>query len=162
MKQKVYVETSIISYLVSRPSSDVRVAASQLITIDWWEERSGRFDLFISEFVLMEASLGDPKAARSRLDALASIPLLAATEPVRQLGAALITDGPVPATAEIDAYHIAIAAVNGMGYLLTWNCTHIANASMRSEVEEVCRSNGYEPPTICTPQELMEDYRNET
>jgi hypothetical protein len=162
VKQRVYVETSIISYLVSRPSSDVRVAASQLITREWWEERSHRFDLFISEFVLTEAALGDSEAARSRLDALASIPLLAATEPIRQLGAALMTEGPIPTVAEIDAYHIAMAAVNGMDYLLTWNCTHIANASMRSKIEDVCRSKGYEPPTICTPQELMEDYSNGT
>ena len=162
MKQRVYVETSIISYLVSRPSSDVRVAASQLITREWWEERSSRFDLFISEFVLTEASLGDPAAARLRLNAVASIPQLEATELVRQLGASLMAEGPVPTAAEIDAYHIAIAAVNGMDFLLTWNCTHIANASMRGKIEDVCRSNGYEPPTICTPQELMEDYSDGT
>ena len=67
-----------------------------------------------------------------------------------------MTEGPIPDSAEIDAYHIALATVNGMDYLLTWNCTHIANAAMRSDIETVCRSHGYEPPTICTPQELME------
>lgn len=162
MKQRVYVETSIVSYLVSRPSSDVRVAACQLITREWWEGRSARFDLYISEFVLAEASLGDAAAARLRLEAAASIPQLEATEAVRQLGAALMTEGPVPASAEIDAYHIAVAAANGMDYLLTWNCTHIANATIRGRIEDVCRSNGYEPPTICTPQELMEDYSHGT
>lgn len=162
MKQRVYVETSVISYLVSRPSSDVRIAASQLITREWWEERSGRFDLFVSEFVLAEASLGDAAAARLRVDAVAGIPELEATELVRQLGAALMADGPVPAAAEIDAYHIAIAAVNGMDYLLTWNCRHIANAGIRGKIEDVCRSNGYDPPTICTPQELMEDFSDGT
>ena len=157
MKQRIYVETSIISYLVSRPSSDVRVASSQVITLQWWEERRAAFDLFVSEFVLAEVSLGDPTAARLRLDVIKGIPELGATEAVRELGEALLTEGPIPAVAEIDAYHIAIAAVNGMDYLLTWNCRHIANAAMRSDIENVCRRHGYEPPTICTPQELMEE-----
>ena len=135
---------------------DVRVAANQVITAEWWEERRAAFDLYISEFVLAEAALGDPVASRQRIDALKDIPGLEATEEVRTLGAALITEGPIPAGAEIDAYHIAIAAVHGMDYLLTWNCTHIANAVVRSDIEAVCRSCGYEPPTICTPHELLE------
>ena len=156
MKPRIYIETSILSYLVSRPSGDVRVAANQVITTEWWDLRRAAFDLYISEFVLAEVALGDPVASRQRIDALKDIPGLEATEGVRTLGAALITEGPIPAGAEIDGYHIAIAAVHGMDYLLTWNCTHIANAVMRSDIEAVCRSHGYEPPTICTPQELME------
>ena len=156
MKPRIYVETSVVSYLVSGPSTDVRVAANQVITIEWWDERRPAFDPYVSEFVLAEAVLGDPMASRLRLDAIKGIPLLEATEEVRRLGDALLTEGPIPALAEIDAYHIAIAAVNGMDYLLTWNCTHIANAAMRSDIETVCRNHGYEPPTICTPQELME------
>lgn len=157
MKQRVYVETSIVSYLVSRPSNDVRVAANQVITLEWWEERRGSFDLFVSEFVLAEAVLGDPAVSRQRLDSITGIPQLEVTDEARRLGNALVTEGPIPASAEIDAYHVAVAAVNGMDYLLTWNCTHIANAAMRSGIETVCRNHGYEPPTICTPQELMED-----
>jgi len=157
VKQRVYLETSIVSYLVSRPSGDVRVAANQVVTIEWWEARRPAFDVFVSGFVLVEAALGDPVAARQRLDVLKSIPALEATDEVRLLGDALLSEGPIPATAEIDAYHIAIAAVNGMDYLLTWNCAHIANAAMRSDIEAVCRNHGYEPPTICTPQELMEE-----
>lgn len=84
------------------------------------------------------------------------LPQLEVTGDVRRPGHALLAEGPIPATAEIDAYHIAVAAVNGMDYLLTWNCTHIANAVMRYAIETVCRNGGYEPPIICTPQELME------
>ena len=91
------------------------------------------------------------------MDAIKDIPELEANEAVRTLGIALMTEGPIPAGAEIDAYHIAIATVTGMDYLLTWNCTHIANAAIRSGIEAVCRDRGYEPPTICTPQELMEE-----
>ncbi len=145
-----------MSYLVSRPSSDVRVAANQVITIEWWDERRPTFDLFVSEFVLAEAALGDSSASHLRLEVLKGISQLEVTEEARRLGDALMTEGPIPDSAEIDAYHIAIAAVNGIEYLLTWNCTHIANAAMRSDIETVCRNHGYEPPTICTPQELME------
>ena len=156
MKQRIYVETSVVSYLVSRPSTDVRVAANQVITIEWGDKRRPAFDLFVSEFVLAEAALGDPLASRLRLEAINEISQLKATEEVRRLGDALRIQGPIAESAEIDAYHIAIATVHGMDYLLTWNCTHIANAAMRSDIEAVCRNRGYEPPTICTPQELME------
>ncbi len=114
------------------------------------------FDIFISEFVVAESSQGDPKAAERRLAVIEQIPELEVTEDVRQLGKALVSEGPIPNGAEIDAYHIAVSAVNGMDYLLTWNCKHIANAAMRPMVEQVYRNHGFEPPTICTPQELME------
>ncbi len=157
MKPKVYIETSIPSYLTSSFSNDLRVAANQNTTIEWWETRRPSFDLFISEFVAAEAILGNFEAAQKRLEIIADLPKLAVTEAVRTLAKALISDGPIPPKAEIDAYHIAVAAVNGVEYLLTWNCAHIANAIMRPKIEEVCRQQGFEPPIICTPQELMED-----
>jgi predicted nucleic acid-binding protein len=156
MKPKVYIETSVPSYLAARPSQDVRVLANQQTTVEWWASRREYFELFISEFVLTEAALGDPAAARKRLEVLEGISVLDATDEVRALGSALIAKGPIPPQAAIDALHIAIAAVNGMEYLLTWNCTHIANAIMRAKIESVCRRQGYEPPVICTPLELME------
>ena len=159
MKQRIYLETTIASYLVSRPSGDVRVAANQVTTIDWWDKRREAFDLFISEFVLAEASLGDPTLADRRMEILRGIPELDATDEARALGDALLVDGPIPTKARIDAYHIAVAAVHGVDFLLTWNCTHIANAAMRSDIEAVCRDHGLEPPVICTPQELMEELR---
>jgi len=152
----IYIETSIPSYLTARQSDDVRVRGNQDTTVEWWHSRRRDFRLFISEFVVAEVSLGDPDAARRRLATLAGIPRLMATEAVRSLGRALIQKGPIPRQAELDAYHIAVATANGMDYLLTWNCVHIANAVMRTGIEMVCRQYGYEPPIICTPQELME------
>ena len=149
-------ETSIPSYLTARPSNDIRVVANQNTTIEWWETRRSSFDLFVSEFVIAEASLGNPEAAKKRLRAITELPELSTTNEVRALAKALISDGPIPTKSEVDAYHIAVAAVNGMEYLLTWNCTHIANAVMRPKIEEICRQQGIEPPIICTPQELME------
>ena len=110
----------------------------------------------MSEFVIAEASLGDPEAAKRRLAAVKEIMELQATEETRILGKELINRSALSAKAEVDAYHVAIASVNGVEYLLTWNCTHIANAHTRPKIEAICRALGYEPPIICTPDELTE------
>src|SRR5262249_59846916 len=102
------------------------------------------------------ASAGDPDAAVGVLVVLADLPPLDVPDAVQQLAPALLTHFPLPANAQVDALHIAVAAVHGMDYLVTWNCTHIANATLRNRIEAVCRATGYEPPTICTPQELLE------
>jgi len=157
VKPKIYIETSIISYLTARPCNDIRVVANQNTTIEWWETRRSGFELFISEFVITEASLGNPEAAKKRLGVIAKLPELLVTNEVKVLAKTLISEGAIPIKAEVDAYHIAVAAVNGIEYLLTWNCTHIANAIMRPKIEKICRHKGVEPPIICTPQELMEE-----
>jgi hypothetical protein len=156
MKPKVYLETTIVSYLTARPSRDLITAAHQQITQQWWQTRRARFDLFVAPPVLQEAQAGDPDAAARRVAVLQTIPLLTLSEEAAGLAQALIAPGPLPANAVVDALHIAIATVHGMHYLLTWNCTHIANAAIRSDIEDICRARGYEPPVICTPEELLE------
>lgn len=126
------------------------------MTQEWWYTRRTEFEVFVSEVVVQEAQGGDETAAQERLQVLEGIPLLQFTEDVRSLAEALVAAVPLPAKAAVDALHIAIATLNGMDYLLTWNCTHLANAALRSRIERVCREQGYEPPVICTPQELLE------
>lgn len=155
-RPKVYLETSIPSYLASRPSNDLRVCANQNISLDWWANRRHFFELYVSELVIDESSLGDAEAARRRLDFLVEIPLLQNNEETKKLAGYLLKKGSLPPKASLDALHIAIATVHGIEYLLTWNCTHIANAIMRPKIEQACRDCGFEPPIICTPQELME------
>lgn len=155
-KQKVYIETTIVSYLTAAPSRDVVLTAHQQLTSDWWERRD-RFDLFVSEAVLQEAAGGDPSAAARRLAALQGISVLALTEPVVSLARSLVAGHAVASKAALDAVHIAVAAVNGMDFLLTWNCAHIANAATRGTIERLCRAAGFVPPVICTPEELMEE-----
>lgn len=154
MKAKVYIETSIPSYLTARPSNDIRAMANQNATLEWWENHRENFDLFISEFVLAEASLGHPEAAQRRMEAIAGLPELSVPEEAMQLASALIAEGPLPKKAEIDAFHIAVAAVNGIEYLLTWIHTYRQCCS-QAKIEAVCRAHDFEPPIICTPQELM-------
>ncbi len=156
MKPKVYIETTVISYLTAQPARDVVIAGHQQSTRDWWRNAANRFELVASQLVLTEASAGDPEAARVRLAALDSLTLLDATEEALELAQQLVNAGAVPAKAAEDAAHIAIAVVNGIEYLVTWNYRHIANATIRSQIETVCRNAGFEPAIICTPEELME------
>ncbi|MFA7241683.1 MAG: type II toxin-antitoxin system VapC family toxin [Sulfuricellaceae bacterium] len=157
MKPKVYLETSVISYLTALPSNDLRATANQSSTLEWWQTQRQKFELLISAFVIAEAGLGNPEAARRRLAAIADLVELEANESVRTLGKALIQHHALPAKAEMDAYHVAVATVHGVDFLLTWNCTHIANAATRPKIETTCRNLGFEPPIICTPLELMEE-----
>ncbi len=156
MKSSVYLETSIIGYLASRPSRDLITAANQQLTRDWWDQSREQYDLYLSEAVVAECSAGDPQAAQERLDMLDGIPILDVTDAADSLAEALLKHVPLPEKAAVDALHIAIATVNGMDYLLTWNCTHIANAALQHRIAAICRSCGFESPTICTPQQLME------
>jgi hypothetical protein len=132
-------------------------AAHQQITREWWEKRREQFEVFISQVVLRECQAGDPTAASQRLEVLQNLPLLEQTEEATRLAQALLERVPLPDRAAVDALHIAVAAVHGMDYLLTWNCTHIANATLRDPIEAVCRASGYEPPAICTPEELLSE-----
>lgn len=157
MNPTVYLETSIIGYLTLRPSRDLVTAANQQLTRDWWDERREDFDLFVSEAVTAECGAGDVDAASDRLDKLAGIAILDVTEEAQDLANDLVLRVPLPPKAEVDALHIAIAAVHSVKYLLTWNCTHIANAALKHRIDAVCRDWGFDPPTICTPQQLMEN-----
>lgn len=157
MRPKIYVETSIISYLAARPSRDLVLAGHQQITHQWWAARRASFDPFASEAVVNEASAGDAEAARRRLDFLGALPLLDITDEVSSLAEELIRQGPIPPKAVVDAVHVAVSAVYGLDYLLTWNCSHLANAKLRTRIDQVCISLGYRAVVICTPEELMED-----
>jgi hypothetical protein len=154
-KAMVYIETSVVSYLTARPSSDLLAAAWQKATSDWWFLQRDRFDLCTSEVTLEEAGTGDREAAARRVDALANIPRLAVTQAVVTLSKALVKGGALPAKALGDSLHIAVSAVHGVDYLLTWNCRHIDNAEIKPVIRRICTEHGYASPEICTPHELM-------
>jgi len=156
MRPKLYLETTIPGSLAAWPSRDLIRAARQQITREWWDTRRSDFELFVSQFVIQEVSAGDPAAAADRLKLLENIAILELSDDANLLAKELLRQLPLPAKAGVDALHIAMAAVNVMDYLLTWNCAHIANATLRDGIESVCRDCGYAAPRICTPEELME------
>jgi len=155
MRPTVYVETTIASYLTARPSRDTLIRAHQALTKQWWRDRRPEFDLFTSQFALDEAGAGDPDYATKRLSVLGALRLLEIGESVAPLAERLLKAGALPFKARLDALHLAVATANGIEYLLTWNCTHLANASLWRKIEQTCQSGGFVAPTICTPYELL-------
>lgn len=157
MRKTVYIETSIISYLAARPSRDLIAAGHQQLTHEWWTAERGSFSVHASALVLREASGGDAAAAAARLQWLQGIPLVNIAPEAEALSEHLIQQAALPEKAAADALHIAIAACHRLNFLLTWNCKHIANAVQRPLIEHVCREFGFEPPILCTPEELTGD-----
>lgn len=155
MKPKVYLETSFISYLTGRLSSDLTSLQRQLSSQRWWTAERGRFDLLISQPVYDECGRGDELAARDRLSLIADIPLLPLNKQIMEIAQQLLSPEAFPQKAETDAIHLAVATAYGCEYVLTWNFKHINNARIKRAATFIIQSHGYEPPTICTPDELM-------
>lgn len=155
MKRKVYIETSFISYLTARPARTIVAAAHQQLTQEWWEKERDNYDLRISELVIRECAAGDASAAQSRLNTLCNIPLLDIDDHVRAIATGLVTEGCIPAHVFEDAMHIAIAAVHGVDFILTWNFKHIANPMLQERIAHYLESRNYLIPFICSPQELL-------
>jgi len=155
MRASTYLDSNVISYLTARPSRDVIGLAHQQITQDWWHRQRHGFNLHVSELVIFEIARGDRTAAQSRLDLVRDLPIIRITPEARILADLIFGATTLPDKAAADALHVALAAVNGMDFLLTWNCTHIANGVVLKIVNTICRDAGYEPPIVCTPEELL-------
>ncbi len=153
--ESVYLETTIISYLVARSSRDVVIAAHQQTTHDWWEIRRRSFECSISQIVIDEVSAGNVAEVQRRLDVASSLAVLEVTESAGRLARAIMECGAIPPRAVRDAAHIAVAAVHRIDYLLTWNCRHLANAQIMRRIQEVCSRMSERMPVICTPEALM-------
>ncbi len=151
----VYIETTVVGHLAGRLHPDPAVAARQQVTRKWWAIATTQYRLLVSQVVRDECGGGDAAAARERLEVIDPLALLDITDEIRDLADDLTSRGAIPLSEPRDALHIAISAVHGVQYLVTWNFTHIANATMRSRIELVCREAGFEPPIICTPEEIV-------
>jgi len=154
LKPKVYIETSVPSYLTAWRSRDLVVAGNQETTKEWWDRRND-FELYISEFVLQEASNGDSQAARDRLKSLDGIPEIEITEEVAAIAERLLLGASLPNKARVDALHIATATIGGMDYLLTWNCMHLANARKKQHLRRINGRLRLDTPEIITPLEFL-------
>jgi hypothetical protein len=159
--EKVYLETTVVSYLVSDPSRDLVVAAHQAVTSRWWTVQRPHFECFISAVVLDEARQGDPRMVAKRLEVLARLPGLEITKATGDLIRKIMASGVLPPKAARDAAHVAVATTGGVDYLLTWNCRHIANAKIETRLRAVCESAGWRMPALCTPETLMSEEEGE-
>ena len=156
MKPSVYIETTIVSYLTAWPSRDIHRLSHEILTRSWWQDYRPAFDLFVSDFVLEEAARGDPSAAAERLKVLADIPILPVNPDADSLAQRLVTALALPPRARLDAAHVAVSAVYGIRFLLTWNCTHLANGALADKIDQTCADAGFKSPRILTPELLME------
>lgn len=150
----VYLETTVISYLAARQSRQLSVAWHQKVTREWWKNRRSDFEIYISDFVLLEASRGDKDAAIKRMSIVADLPVLEATDTVYAIAQALVAEV-IPRAYADDAFHVAVAAFHNVDYLLTWNCKHIANAELWKKISMIVGRFGCSIPIICTPEELL-------
>ena len=157
IKSKVYTETTVVSYLVARPSADATLDARQRATRQLWEDYSDNFEFVVSDIVITEIRQGDEMAAQRRIDALTGLTVLDLSPQASALALELITAGAVPSHSLPDAQHIAIAVVNGIEYLTSWNYKHIVNETKRQHIDQVCQAAGYQPTILCTPAELIEE-----
>jgi hypothetical protein len=155
MKAQLYIETTIPSYLMARPSKQLRLAADQEATKEWWKLHRQGYELFISESVLLEISRGDSNFAAARLAAIRNLAILPGLPKASELTRLLLDEGIIPPKATDDATHLGLAAAHGMDYLLTWNCRHISNPMLRRRIERACAACGLECPVLCSPAEMM-------
>lgn len=155
--ETVYLETTFVSYLVALPARDLVIAAHQQVSREWWQRRRPQFRLVISQVVLDEISAGNESEARKRLELVKPLAVLASTADAEALTAAIVEAGVLPEKAVRDAAHISLATVHGVQYLLTWNCRHLANAQISRRIGRICSQHGFVMPTICTPEELLEE-----
>ncbi len=158
-KPRVYLETTVISYLAARPNRDVFVASMQQITQQLWEDYTEEFTYVVSPIVFAEARQGDANAVQRRLDVLSHLTTLEVLPEADYLTQRLLEVGAVPQDFSVDAQHIAIATTHGVEYLVSWNQKHIVNEYKREHINQVCLDAGFEPITICTPAELMREFQ---
>lgn len=152
--ETVYIEATIVSFLVANPSRDSILAAHQQLTRQWWHDQRSAYHCLVSDETLREAARGDAEQARLRLEALKSLPTLPITPEVETLADAILQSGSLPAAARSDAIHVAVATHAGMDFLLTWNCRHLANPHLQKQLRALMAARGLVLPEICTPIEL--------
>ena len=155
MKPKIYMETSVVSFLAARPSKDKVLSGQQESTHRWWREKRKQYEIFVSKLVYQEAAKGNKEAASRRLKFLHPLKRLQITSKVFELARALVSLKSVPPNAADDAMHIALGAVYEMDFLLTWNFTHINNPITEELIREICGQHGFHCPVICTPDQLL-------
>lgn len=156
MKQSVYIETTIVSYLSANPSRDIIVAAHQQITQEWWQNVRPKVDCYISPFVLQESQRGDDDAAKRRIKLLSGISILELNNKIEKIAGIYFNELNIPDKAQLDAAHLAVACYYKIDYLISWNCKHIVSARIRKELEKLNNELNLFTPVICTPEELME------
>lgn len=155
MKPTVYLDSSVPSYWLEPTTDDPIVRARHLITRQWWGEELPRSEVFVSRLVLRELGKGDAERAAKRLDLVKDLALLPVTEEVERSAAYYVENLALPRRDRRDAFHLALASVHAVEYLVTWNFAHLANARKRMHFEVLNKRLHLPLPVICCPEELL-------
>ena len=155
MKPKVYIETTIPSYLTAFPSRDIVICAHQQLTKEWWLEARENFETFISEAVIEEIRQGDVSASEKRMSMVSGLTVLSLNDDVRELVHFYDSKLGLPKKAKTDILHIAFAVSYEMDYMLTWNCAHLANGGVMRKLLDLNEFINRYTPLIVTPEELL-------
>lgn len=156
-KPSVYLETSFVSYISNRLSSDLVVAGQQKVSQDWWARRRDHYHLYASASVVAEASQGNEEERVKRQQILDELTILEVTEEVFKLAAKYVEKQIIPVKKYEDALHMAVAVLNGMDYLVSWNCKHLVNPVIERRIRKLNDSLDLATPYICTVLGLTED-----
>ncbi|MCX7045309.1 MAG: type II toxin-antitoxin system VapC family toxin [Candidatus Sumerlaeota bacterium] len=156
MKKRIYIETTVVSYFTARPSRDLLVVGHQQATHELWPMLFSEYETYVSALVYEEAGKGDPSQAAARLEAIRLFRMLDVDEKARALSEKIVAEKGIPDEYPEDALHIAIAAINGIQVIVTWNFAHINNPFTRMMVRQSVENEGYSCPEICSPEELLE------
>lgn len=156
MKKRIYIETSVVSYFTARPSRDIIIAGHQEATRELWPEFANKYETYISALVYDEAGKGDQSQAKMRLAAIEPFPMLDIDDEAKSLAEKIIAQRGIPAKYPEDALHIAVASVNGIEVVVTWNFAHLNNPFTRRAVRRIVEDERYICPEICSPEELLE------
>ena len=156
MRKKIYIETTVMSYLTARSSRDIMIAGHQEATREIWPKIIAEYDCYISALVYEEVRRGDPEQAQMRLNAIKPFPMLEINDEAQALAEKIIAGKGIPEQYPEDALHVAVAATNGIDLVITWNFAHLNNPFTRMMVRQIVEDEGYSCPEICSPEELLE------
>jgi hypothetical protein len=152
-KKGLYIETTIPSYATTWNSKNPLTFERQTITRKFWEEERHNFNLYVSYYVIAECSDGDPEAAKARLDFLKNIYVFPQTPEVEELAAIYQKLLSIPEEAKMDCSHLAVCVLNRVDFLLTWNFTHLGEASYR-KAQEYNTIHSLWTPALVTPETI--------
>ncbi len=154
MIEKVYIETTIPSYLVSEQSENIIILSRQIITKDWWNIERKKYELFVSPIVIEEIANGDKHYAVKRQNEIKNLKVLREDENIDIIAEFYMKQFNFPEKIVRDIYHVSYSVYYEMDYLLSWNCSHLANAHFKKQLLKLNNQKGYKTPEICTPEEL--------
>jgi hypothetical protein len=153
-KKSLYIETTIPSYATSRQSSNIVIAARQFLTKRFWEEERENYELYTSQYVIEECSLGDPEAAKRRLAFISEIEVLPKIDEIADLAKIYFNLLQIPERSIADCFHLAVCVITKLDYLLSWNCTHLG---FNSYIKVLDYNTKHElwSPLLITPDYLL-------